>query len=367
MQYFYKVNLLYITGNSKTNYTERQKIIMASVGFEKLKTPQEVKAMLRHCDKEERIKTKVHNNRDINLQATGSNKQLNRDYSATCKLYDDKIAYLDSLEGANIRKDRVTCFGLNVPVPQGLQADKEVEWFGKVRDIIKAQYGADNVLQCYIHRDEKHTYKNAETGQNCESRTHGHFYVIPEHNGKLNGKWFSNRANINKLNNSIQDMTQSDYGLKFMDGSKRKSKKTVEQLKNESEYRIIQEQLEKERQELDYQKWDLDSRETQLKAQEAILQDKLTEITEREEKSLKLASEASELISEASEIYEKAQRFYLNEQDWMNTQTKHHIQERNAEAERQKHDLRKIPTKFTDIATAYQQQKSNTDYENKFC
>ncbi len=114
---------------------------------------------------------------------------------------------------------------------------------------------------------------------------------------------------------------------------------------------------------------ELEKQKTQLKAQEAILQDRLMEIIEREEKSLKLASEASELISEASEIYEKAQRFYLNEQDWMNTQTKHHIQERNAEAERQKHDLRKILTKFTDVERAYQQQKSNTDYDykNKFC
>lgn len=328
---------------------------MASVGFEKLKTPQEVKAMFRHCDKEERKKANSHSNTDINLQSTALNLQYNRDYKTTCKLYDDKIAYLDSLEGANKRKDRVTCFGLNVPVPQGLQANQEVEWFGKVRDIIKAQYGADNVLQCYIHRDEKHTYKNAETGQDCESRTHGHFYVVPEHNGKLNGKWFSNRANMNKLNNSIHDMTQSDYGLQFMDGSKRKSKKTVEQLKNESEYRIIQEQLEKERQELDYQKWDLDSRETQLKAQESFLQDKLMEIMEREEKSLILASEASEM-------YEQAQRFYLNEQDWMSTQQKEHIRKRNAEAECQKHKSRQIPTKFTDLETSYnQQQKIDTD------
>lgn len=131
------------------------------------------------------------------------------------------------------------------------------------------------MLQCYIHRDEKHAYKNAETGQDCESRTHGHFYVIPEHNGKLNGKWFSSRANIDKLNNAIQDMTQSDYGLKFMNGTKRKSKKTVEQLKNESEYRAVREQLEKERKEIAYQKWDLDSREARLKAQKSILQNKL--------------------------------------------------------------------------------------------
>lgn len=107
---------------------------------------------------------------------------------------------------------------------------------------------------------------------------------------------------------------------------------------------------------------ELEKQKTQLKAQESFLEDKLKEITEREEELLKL-------VSEASEIYEKAQRFYLNEQDWMNTQTKHHIQERNAEAERQKQDLRKIPTKFTDIETAYEQQKINTDYgyKNNFC
>ncbi len=110
---------------------------------------------------------------------------------------------------------------------------------------------------------------------------------------------------------------------------------------------------------------ELEKQKTQLKAQEAILQDRLMEIMEREEKSLKLASEASELVSEVSRLYEKAQCFYLNEQDWMNTQTKHHIQERNAEAERQKHNLKKIPTKFTDIETAYEQQKSNTDYDYK--
>lgn len=100
---------------------------------------------------------------------------------------------------------------------------------------------------------------------------------------------------------------------------------------------------------------ELDKQKTQLKAQEAFLEDKLKEITEREKKSLKLASEASEM-------YEKAQSYYLNEQDWMSIQQKEHIRKRNAEAERQKHKSRLVPTKFTDIATAYQQQKSNTDY-----
>lgn len=60
--------------------TGKEKLVMASVSFEKLKTPQEVKAMFRHCDKEERKKTKSNSNTDINLQATDSNKQYGRDY-----------------------------------------------------------------------------------------------------------------------------------------------------------------------------------------------------------------------------------------------------------------------------------------------
>ena len=68
------------------------------------------------------------------------------------------------------------------------------------------------------------------------SRSHLQCYVVPEHNGKLNGKWFSSRANMIKLNNSIHRMAPEQFGVTFMDGSKRKSRKTVEQLKNESTY-----------------------------------------------------------------------------------------------------------------------------------
>ncbi len=107
---------------------------------------------------------------------------------------------------------------------------------------------------------------------------------------------------------------------------------------------------------------ELEKQKTQLKAQEAFLEDKLKEITEREEESLKLASEASELVSEVSEMYEKAQRFYLNEQNWMSIQQKEHIRKRNAEAERQKHKSRLVPTEFIDIETAHEQQETDIDY-----
>lgn len=212
---------------------------MASVNFEKFKANQ-IKAVMRHCDKEER-KQRNHSNKQINKQVTDTNLQYDRSYEETCKRYDERIAYLDSFENANKRKDRVTCLGITVPTPKGLDATEEFGWFNKVNKIVKKQFGANNVLQCYIHRDEVHQYRNAETGQLETSRVHAHFFVVPERDNKLVGKHVCNRENFIKLDNSLQDMTVSDYGIDFMDGSKKKSKATVEELKGKSasrEYRV---------------------------------------------------------------------------------------------------------------------------------
>lgn len=212
---------------------------MASVNFEKFKANQ-IKAVMRHCDKEQR-KQSNHSNKQINKQVTDTNLQYDRSYEETCKRYDERIAYLDSFENANKRKDRVTCLGITVPTPKGLDATEEFGWFNKVNKIVKKQFGANNVLQCYIHRDEVHQYRNAETGQLETSRVHAHFFVVPERDNKLVGKHVCNRENFIKLDNSIHDMTVSDYGIDFMDGSKKKSKATVEELKGKSasrEYRI---------------------------------------------------------------------------------------------------------------------------------
>lgn len=48
---------------------------MASVNFAKLKTPQEVKAMFKHCDKEQRKTTVNHSNKQIDKTLTDKNVQ----------------------------------------------------------------------------------------------------------------------------------------------------------------------------------------------------------------------------------------------------------------------------------------------------
>lgn len=245
---------------------------MASVQYKKLHLPQDVKRMLYHCDKETRLKTN-HANIDIDKTVTHKNLQGNLDYATCCKRYDNRIAELDAMPGkVNRRKDRVTCFGLYIPTPKDLKSEDEEEFFGEVLKIIAAQYGGfTNVVQHFIHRDEKHRYLS-ETGETT-SRTHMHVYVIPvDRKGKLNGKWFSSKSNMIKLNNAIHGMTLEKFnGVMFMDGSKKKSRKSVEQLKNESVF------LEAQK-ELDDQKSDLDARQEAVCSQEEALSIKAGEL-----------------------------------------------------------------------------------------
>ena len=247
---------------------------MASVNFEKLKAAQQVKAMFRHCDGEKRLETN-HSNIDINKSTTHNNMQGNLDYDAACKRYDGRIAYLDSQPGANRRKDRVTCFGLNVPAPKDLKPEDEKAFFMLVLEIIKNQYGEDNIIQYYMHQDEKHKYINSETGEQCMSRAHMQCYVVPEHNNKLNGKWFSSKSNMIKINNAIHKMSLEKFGIVFMDGSKKKSRKTVEQLKSESTYLAAQK-------ELDAQKMAIDAQTAEVKKEKQIILQ--TQIAQHEKK-----------------------------------------------------------------------------------
>ena len=255
---------------------------MASVNFEKLKTPQQVKAMLRHCDGEERLEAN-HSNIDIDKSKTSGNMQGNLGYAAACQRYDERIAFLDAKPGANRRKDRVTCFGLNVPAPKDLEQEDEKAFFLAVIEIIINQYGQDNIVQYYMHQDEKHEYIHAETGERCMSRSHLQCYVVPEHNGKLNGKWFSSRANMVRLNNAIHRMAQEQFGVMFMDGSKRKSRKTVEQLKNESTYLEVQQELEEQKMALDIQVAEVKEEKQMVLQTKVMLHEKESDLDRRED------------------------------------------------------------------------------------
>lgn len=74
-----------------------------------------------------------------------------------------------------------------------------------------------------------------------------HVYVVPEHEGSLNGKWFSGRRRIKEIDSRIHQRSAKEFGLKFMDGSKGKSNEEVEDLKRRSALREEIDRLQEER------------------------------------------------------------------------------------------------------------------------
>lgn len=220
---------------------------MASVDWsKKCHGGTESKQVLRHCDKDMRIQGE-HANKQIDKTRSANNWQMYDGYNTTCERLNSKLDELDKVPGANKRKDRVTMQCLEYPAPDGLPADKFHEWHLKVHDILREMYGDDlYFINSYEHFDEVHEYHKANGEGIAISRYHAHDCLIPLRNGKLNGKSFSMRSNIRKLNTEIQKMTKSDYGLDFMTGEKRKDLRTVEELKNISEIQQLTAELTKE-------------------------------------------------------------------------------------------------------------------------
>lgn len=280
---------------------------MASCDFAKYKTAGEAKAMFRHCEEEVRERDS-HANQDIDVNRTSLNMAFGyfRDgYEAVCKAYDDRIKDLDSKPNANKRKDRVTLVGINIPAPEGMDEATSREWFTKAYEVLTNTYG-ENLLGSAVHFDEVHEYVDSETGKTRMSRPHMHVYVIPSVDEKLNAKQVTSRRNMISLNNSIHTMTETDFkGYSFMNGTKRKSRKSVEELKQESDKAKIEVEARREAskiiEEADVyalkvrRKADKDARERS----EAILDDsrrKAKEIMDEAEKTLKRANTALEQV-----------------------------------------------------------------------
>lgn len=209
---------------------------MASCNYSggKCKGGTEAKAFLRHDERDMRLQDN-HTNEHIDKNKTSQNTSVyGLTYKEMCEKYDNRIDELDRTTNRNKRKDRVTMQSIEIPVPADLPRDRYAKYFQNVTKLLCDQYGEENLIDGMVHYDEEHEYMDPDTKQMTMSRVHGHYNFVSEHEGQLNGKWFSSKANMVQLNNSIEKMCQEEFGVRFMDGSKKKGNKSVEQLKNES-------------------------------------------------------------------------------------------------------------------------------------
>ena len=185
---------------------------MSSLNLAKIKQ-HELKALLRHCDKNERLKVE-HSNEDINKEMTWKNAQFCGSYEEVCNYFDDILRELDSKPKANTRYDRVVAYAIEGTLPEP-DEEKDTQkqrdaWIAGIEKVIKREYPEMVVLAKYIHYDEVHEYINPENGERVFSRPHVHMYVMPVIEGRLNGKkFFQHKTSLIQLHRQIDDLTKS--------------------------------------------------------------------------------------------------------------------------------------------------------------
>ena len=260
---------------------------MSSLNLAKIKQ-HELKALLRHCDKNERLKVE-HSNEDINKEMTWKNAQFCGSYEEVCNYFDDILRELDSKPKANTRYDRVVAYAIEGTLPEP-DEEKDTQkqrdaWIAGIEKVIKREYPEMVVLAKYIHYDEVHEYINPENGERVFSRPHVHMYVMPVIEGRLNGKkFFQHKTSLIQLHRQIDDLTRSIYGISYGNGTKKKSFNSVEHLKYESK----KAELEKRRVALVEMEKDLINRQVALHQQELIVFEREQQVNRREAKLMSI-------------------------------------------------------------------------------
>lgn len=199
----------------------------------KLKGAGDAKAKMRHDDKEERLRHE-HSNPDIDTRLTPGNfSYRGLRYAEKCRRYDEKIASLDAGRQSSGKNARVTMQSIIVYAPRELPEDQLRDWYMDAGRIFEQEWG-DAFVDMDVHVDEVHSYVDPVTKQVVESRVHGHAMVVPEVDGKLNGKQFASRENIRRMNDKLHQMSLDKYHVPYMTGEGKHNSKSVAQLKAES-------------------------------------------------------------------------------------------------------------------------------------
>lgn len=258
------------------------------------------------------------------------------------------------------RKDLNVLSDWVITCPQELKDDeqKRQRFFEVAYQFCTDRYGAENVMNGYVHMDE--------------TTPHMHVPVMPVVDGRISAKALFTKKELTSFHKELDKRCEDEFGIKgLVKNGRTKGNYTFRELKQRSE---DAQELDARKAKLDAQekkahriamqnekdRKELDALRSSLNAQEDALRRKADEIASRDEKSLKIASEALQL-------YEDAQHFALQEKEWMSSHEKEHVRRQQAAAEQQKQKAknirRRVPAQFQDVLNEYNQQRSDMGME----
>lgn len=265
--------------------------VMASVNWQKIKSVQQVKAIMRHDCKDTRERTQTHTNEHLRADLTKHNIGLWDTYADAVSRYDDRMAALPKPK----RKDAVLGLGFSIPAPDGLPREQEEAWFASALKIMMREYGADNICCYCVHRDEQHDYTDPDTHEQQRSRVHAQGILVPEHEGRLLAKEVTSRKRMVAFNNALQEMSREQFGLNFMTGEKSKSRGNVETLKQRSRVAEL-ERMERDRANREKA---IADRERAVAAREAAVEAQAQQAAQERTEAARERQAAQDVLSEA--------------------------------------------------------------------
>lgn len=218
---------------------------MASVNWEKIKSRQQVKAIMRHDCKDTREQTKEHSNPHLQPGMTALNGGIWDTYAEAVSRYEKRYAEVN--ENKTVRKDAVVGLGFSIPAPDDLPEDREDEWFARTLAIMADRYGVDNIACYAVHRDERHEYIDPDTHEHKVSRTHAQGILFPECDGTMSAKKIMTKGRMAALNRAIDEMTQKEFGIPYLTGKGQRSRGSVEELKARSLQAEVEELEQKQK------------------------------------------------------------------------------------------------------------------------
>ena len=180
---------------------------------------------------------------------TYANPDIDRTKSACVWVMDDvktcqknireTIAKIDKIRPPKrIKRDRKTVAELCVPAPrEGTSQEDALRFFQAVYEELAA--AGYHVCGGAVHGDEVHDYIDPDDKKIHRSRLHMHVLLVPETDRGINMKSWLTKSRFRALNSLCDRVCKRELGHPYQDGSGRRSRGTVEALKERSGAEMI--------------------------------------------------------------------------------------------------------------------------------
>lgn len=198
---------------------------MASVCVEKFTTQEACVGISRHVYRENTNYKNQHIDKNL--------EYLNKYYGDgdMCRsLIHDKITEIDKgMPPLRVKRDRKTVADVCIVAPrENLPNNEVMRFFDQTLNNMSAEYV---VVGAAVHADEVHDYYDDYDQKIHTSRLHMHVLVIPETDKGCNMSSWLTKSRYVKLNTICDKVCEIVFGYPYMDGTRRKSRGSVERLK----------------------------------------------------------------------------------------------------------------------------------------